>query len=120
LDHLHVTITPLLNAFVEIHEALAHLPGVGVIAVDVEQHALKRFILRYRLCDVALQLCHRHRVAMAGEVVQERIPYGAPGEALLEPCPSVGARRIVIDGAAALLAESELDAAELIRLESAA
>ena len=40
LHHLHVAISPFLDAFVEIDEALAELRVLGVVPVDVDEHLL--------------------------------------------------------------------------------
>src|SRR5690606_23132373 len=120
LDHLHMTIAPLLNSLIEIDEALTHLPCICIIAIDVQQHPLKLGIRLDGLRPVALQLRHWHRMTAPGEVVEECIPHGASGVAFFEPVTRIRALWVVVDCVAPLLAERELDAAELERLKSAA
>src|SRR5690606_24012190 len=120
LDHLHVTVPPLLHALVQVDEPLAHAGDRRVVAVDVDQDALD---LGRRLDgprDVALELRPRHVVAAAREVMEERIPdRGATVPRLQEPARRA-LLRVVSDRALVLLPERELERAELEGLEPAA
>src|SRR5690606_13070694 len=119
LDHLHVSVAPLLDPLVEVDEVLAELSVLGISAIDLDQdllHAVRRLDRRGH---VPLELRGRDRVALAGQIAQERIPQRGRRPPLLERDARAGTLVEAIDPRAALPAEDELEGAELIGLEAA-
>src|SRR5690606_32883796 len=70
LDHLYVTIAPLLDALVEVDHPLANLADRRIVPVDVDQDSLELRRRLDRLRHIALQERLRHRVAAGGEVLE--------------------------------------------------
>ena len=119
LDHLHVAVAPLLEALVEVDEALADLGRAAVGDVHGEQHVVELRGAAGGDGDVALEHRRRHGEAVAGEVAQERVVQRAVGA---WP-PRAGGGRAGIgvrrqDGRVAST-EHDLELAELGRLEAA-
>src|SRR5437762_9311204 len=75
LDHLHVAVAPLLDALVEIDEALAELRVLGIAAIHLDENPLD---LGRRLDGrghVAREMGLGHVVLLAREIPKERVPY---------------------------------------------
>src|SRR5262245_70394 len=119
LDHLHVTVAPLLHPLVEVDEPFAQLGVLAVLSIELDQNPLD---LRRRLDHrrhVAIQVGVGHGVAFPCEVAKERIPKRRLAVAALERDTRAAAFWKPLDRRPRLDAEHEFDLPELIRLKPA-
>src|SRR5437773_7940879 len=119
LDHLDVTIAPLLNALVQIDEALAQLHVLGVATIQVDEdllHVRRRFD-RCRHLPIEMRLWNG--IMLAREIAQKRIPQRRLAMPALERGPRAAALRETPDRLLRLHTEQKLDLPELVRLITA-
>ena len=119
LHHLHVPVAPLLHAFVEVHEALAHLGVLRVGLVDAHEHVLQRGRRLDRRGRVDGQHLLGHRIAFALEIRQEAVPERRLGETRGQGGAGARAFAEALEGRDVPAAEHELELAELVGLEAA-
>ena len=120
LHHLHVPVAPFLESFVQVDQALAHLRGDRVPPVDVHEHALQFDRRLDGARRVAGEQRPRDAIAVLGQAGEEGIPERGLCVTGLESPPLRTFPWIAVDRLAALLAQHELQLAELKRLKAAA
>ena len=108
LDHLHVPVPPLLEALVQVDEALGHLGRLAVVAVHLDQRPLE-----------LLRPLAGHVVALGRQVGEERVEQRRAGHGGLDSPAGVAALGVVGEHVAVAPAEHRLELPELGGLEAA-
>src|SRR3954452_23664635 len=119
LDHLHVTIAPLLDPFVQVDEALAQLRVLCVTAVEVDEDLLDLRRWFHRCGRVGGEQRWRDRIPFTREIVEERVPQRRRAVPAFQRRASAAAVGKTVNRLLGFDAKQEFDLTELIGLEAA-
>ena len=119
LDHLDVSVAPLLHAFIEINEQLADLPLDRMRAIERDERVLKRNPFLRRLRAIAREQLCGNRVSALGNEACKRVVERGRVIASLDGGALVRSFGIVAEDPRILVAQQTLELAELPTLKPA-